>query len=338
MHDIITIGAATRDVFLVSDKFMAIKSRKFATGTGECVALGSKIEIDHLALTTGGGATNAAATFGALGFHTATICRVGDDSPGKDVVEDLSRFGVSTHLVRMIKNADTAYSTVLTMKDGERTALVYRGTSADFVARDIPASAIANTKWVYLTSLGGNLMLAKKIIVLAHKAGVKVAWNPGKKELENGLKSIALTLKMVDVLNLNLEEATFLTRKKSGLKAESGSAEKLTDLFALLHSDGLVRLVTDGTNGATVYRDGWIAHAATTGVKSVSRTGAGDAFGSGFVAGLIKTDDLNEALRIGMVNAESVITKYGAKAGILTSWPTALKKRKIKITVSKDSS
>lgn len=320
MYDIITIGAATRDVFLVSDKFMAVKSRKFTTGMGECVALGSKIEIDWLVLTTGGGATNAAATFGSLGFHTATICRVGDDSPGKDVALDLSRFGVSTHLVRQIKGGETAYSTILTMKDGERTVLVYRGTSANFVARDLPTSALEGTKWIYLTSLGGNLMLAKKIIALAYKAGVKVAWNPGKKELENGLKAMVPTFKMVEVLNLNLEEATFLTGKK-----------KLADIFALLHCDGLVRLVTDGTNGATVYRDGWMAHASTTGVKSVSRTGAGDAFGSGFVAGLIKTNDLNEALRVGMINAESVITTYGAKNGILTSWPSPLKKRKVKI-------
>ena len=180
MYDIITIGAATRDVFLISPAFVAIKSKKFATGAGECVALGSKIEVSDLVLTTGGGATNAAATFGSLGFRTATICRVGDDSPGKDVVEDLSRFGVSTHLVRMIKGADTAYSTILTMKDGERSILVFRGSSAHFVARDIPEASLKNTKWVYLTSLGGNLVLAKKIISTAHKAGVKVAWNAGK--------------------------------------------------------------------------------------------------------------------------------------------------------------
>jgi len=321
MYDVITIGAATRDAFLVSDAFVALKSKKFATGAGECVALGSKIEISNLILTTGGGATNAAGTFASLGLRTATICRVGDDSPGKDVVEDLSRLGVSTHLVRQIKNGETAYSTVLTMKDGERTVLVYRGTSSEFVARDVPDTAIKNTQWIYLTSLGGNLSLAKKIITIAHKAGVKIAWNPGRKELEEGLKALAPTLKLVDVLNMNLEEATLLTGKK-----------KLEDIFKLLHTDGLVRLVTDGTNGATVYRDGWTAHASTTGVKSVSRTGAGDAFGSGFVAGLLKSGDLNDALRVGMINAESVIQKYGAKAGIIKAWPSILKKQRVKIS------
>ena len=152
MYDVITIGAATRDVFLVSSKFIALKSRRFPTGAGECVALGSKIDIEELVLTTGGGATNAAATFASLGFRTATLCRIGDDSPGKDVVEDLARCGVSTHLVRMIKNGETAYSTLLTMKDGERTALVHRGTSSAFTQTDVPISIFEQTRWIYLTS------------------------------------------------------------------------------------------------------------------------------------------------------------------------------------------
>ena len=66
MYDVITIGAGLRDVFLVSDAFVALKSKKFSTGVGECLALGTKIELDDIVLTTGGGASNAAATFGSL--------------------------------------------------------------------------------------------------------------------------------------------------------------------------------------------------------------------------------------------------------------------------------
>ncbi|MFA4845001.1 MAG: carbohydrate kinase family protein [Patescibacteria group bacterium] len=322
MYDIITIGAATRDVFLVSSKFIALKSRKFPTGAGECVALGSKIDIEELVLTTGGGATNAAATFASLGFRTATICRIGDDSPGKDVVEDLTRCGVSTHLVRRVKNGETAYSTLLTMKDGERTALVHRGISSAFTQADIPPSIFEQTRWIYLTSLGGNLALVKRIFLNAHKTGVKIAWNPGMAELKGGLSSIKTLLPMVSVLIMNAEEAKLLTGKKDSTK-----------IFELLHEGGTVHVITDGTNGSTVYRDGWMAHAGTSGVKGISKTGAGDAFGSGFVAGLIKTEDLKEALRIGTLNAESVIQHFGAKKGILKMWPSALKKQRIKITV-----
>ena len=37
MLDVITIGSATQDAFLISKRFQIINSSKFATGKGECV-------------------------------------------------------------------------------------------------------------------------------------------------------------------------------------------------------------------------------------------------------------------------------------------------------------
>lgn len=320
MFDIITIGSATRDVFLVSDKFIALKSKKFPTGSGECVALGSKIDVNRLVLTTGGGATNSAATFSSLGFHTATITRIGDDSSGKDVIYDLNRFGVSTHYVRVIKNGQTGFSTLLTMKDGERTALVYRGVSSAFEVKDIHWEGCKQTKWIYLTSLGGNLPLAKKIIQHAHKNNVRIAWNPGTLELKRGIGEIKPLLPMVDVLNMNLEEAKILTDKKT-----------LKTMFDAVKTKDKMRLITDGTNGSYAWHNGIILHACTTNARAISRTGAGDAFGSGFVAGLIKKQDVKFSLSLGTLNAESVVQSYGAKQGILKKWPSILAIKKIKI-------
>ncbi len=321
MFDVITIGSATRDVCLVSDKFIALKSRKFPTGAGECVALGSKIDIDKLVLTIGGGATNAAATFASLGFQTATMTRIGDDSTGKDVIDDLSAFGVSTHFVRMVRGGQTGYSVLLTMTDGERTILTFRGVSSQFEQKDIHWGGCEQTKWIYLTSLGGNLALSKKVIENAHRCNVKVAWNPGKGELKGGMKSFVALLPLVDILLMNLEEAKLFSGKK-----------QVGPIFKSLHSDGKIRLITDGTNGSSVWRDKWMAHAGTTGAKAISRTGAGDAFGSGFVAGFIKSQNIHYAVAVGTLNAESVIQHYGAKRGILKKWPSGLAAKRIKIS------
>jgi sugar/nucleoside kinase (ribokinase family) len=72
---------------------------------------------------------------------------------------------------------------------------------------------------------------------------------------------------------------------------------------------------------------------ATTGVKPISTTGAGDAFGSGVLAGLIKKNDIQYGLKLGIINAESVIRHLGAKDGILRAWPTASQLAKIKVKV-----
>jgi bifunctional ADP-heptose synthase (sugar kinase/adenylyltransferase) len=55
------------------------------------------------------------------------------------------------------------------------------------------------------------------------------------------------------------------------------------------------------------------------GIKVIETTGAGDALGSGFTAGLVKGYSLDKALSLGMYNAESVIRSKGAKTGLLSS-------------------
>ncbi len=319
--DVITIGAAVRDVFLASDKFSSIKSAKSKTGAFECMELGAKIELEKITLTTGGGATNAAATFGSLGFKTACIAKIGDDAPGRDVLEGLKKFKVNTKLIKQIPKGQTAYSTILTMMDGERTVLVYRGVSSSFKSSDIAWKALWKTKWVYLTSLGGNMTLAKKIIEHAHSHKIKVAWNPGSGELKKGFKSFEPLLSKIDILNMNLEEAQLLTKQK-GVKK----------ILKKLSSIGKVRIITDGTKGAHILKDDLYTKSKTSGTKGISRTGAGDAFGSGFLAGYIKHDDIKIAAKIGTLNAESVIESFGAKNGILKTWPKKSQLSKIKTT------
>ena len=51
--------------------------------------------------------------------------------------------------------------------------------------------------------------------------------------------------------------------------------------------------------------------------KVVEKTGAGDAFGSSFIAGLIYFNDIKKALELGNANSLSVISKFGAQDGLL---------------------
>lgn len=334
-HDILTIGAATRDIFLVSDKFRSIANHSFEGGVAECVPLGSKIDIQKFVATTGGGATNAAATFRSLGLKTAIICRVGDDSVGRDVLEDLKKYHIETKYINRIKDGQTAYSTLLTMPQGERTVLVYRGVSSTFSDADIQWSAVRKSKWIYITSLGGNLELSKKIITFAHKHHVKIAWNPGGGELRKGIRAFKSILSLVDVFIVNKEEAELLTGEtniKEIVKIlRDTSPQSSPCLPAGRTSKGeeaSIWLITDGSKGTTMIEGSHIHKFGTSGTKGISKTGAGDAFGSGFVAALIKFKDPILAAKIGTINAESVIQQLGAKKGVLREWPTEAKMKK----------
>lgn len=316
--DIITIGSATRDIFLISDQFQFIRSHKFSTGVGECLPFGSKVDAQKMVRSTGGGATNAAATFSNLKFQTAVVGKIGSGSIGQDVMSDLEKIGINTSL--MIRTqGETGYSTLLTdEKTGERSVIVYRGVSAKFKAEDIPWRRL-KSKGFYLTSLGGNLAVSGKIIEHAAKIGASLAWNPGGGEIKKGRQILAL-LNRVAVLIINFEEARRLTGEKN-----------IKPILNKLACPGNVVIVTQGALGAYAHKDGQTYFAKASKAKAVSRTGAGDAFGSGFVAGYIKTEDLPKALQIASLNAEGVIQSYGAKTGLLTKWPSPTRMNTIKV-------
>ncbi len=309
MYDIITIGSATQDVFLTSKDYTLIPSKKFSTGVGECFAFGSKIEVKNIFLDTGGGGTNTAATFAHLGLKTACLARVGDDAPGREIRSVLRTHGVTTDLIITTKKEHTAYSSILLTAMGERTVLVYRGASGNFSAREIPWKKM-QTHWLYISSLGGNIALLKKLFAFAKKEGIAVAWNPGSAELAHGYKALEPLIAATRVFILNREETTRLF----------GSVNPL------LLGEGRVRFniiaVTDGPRGASVYEGNQQWFAPSTGHKAVNTTGAGDAFGSAFVAGIAKGMALPDALRLGILNSGLVVTKMGAKNGILKTMPS----------------
>ena len=84
--DVITIGSATRDVFLGDFGAKKIKSSDFSTGEALELGLGSKFEVKKIVLTTGGGATNAAVTFARQGFKTACIGFAGEGIKRSEVI------------------------------------------------------------------------------------------------------------------------------------------------------------------------------------------------------------------------------------------------------------
>lgn len=315
MYDVITIGSAVVDAFVKSRAFTLIKSDKFSTGVGECFAFGSKIEVDKLVLATGGGATNAATTFARLGFKTACAARVGTDFLADNVRDDLVREKVAENFLLSCSKHHTGFSVLLLGGEGERTVLVYRGASEHCQDGQFLWSKM-RAKWFYVSSFGGHLDLFKRILAHAKKIGARVAWNPGGLELAHGPRVLTPFLAGSDIIFLNKEEAALVPTASTQAK---------------------IAVISDGPRGAEVFAHGRRLSVRATGVKAISRTGAGDAFGSGTVAGLARKFPLEKALQLGVANAESVIRHIGAKTGILRRVPSSVKLKQIKVT-SKNAS
>lgn len=301
---ILTIGKATQDVFLQSDEFDPHTEGKVAYTH---LPLGVKMEVDKVTFSTGGNATNVAVTLARQGIDASYMWTLGFDAASKIIMHELNTEGVHTAYVAQKDKYQAGYSAILIATNGERTILNYRGVSTDAHGMDLDFSAIEKADWVYPTSLAnGGLGLLKKIVDHAEKAGAKVMLNPAGPELAEPEKLKEL-LKSVDILCVNKEEMQKLVHGQT--------TEEL-----VRHGLSLVPvvIVSDGPNGVAASDGKTIVKAGMyEDVKVIDRTGAGDAFASGFLSQWVQGKSLAESIVFASANSTSVVQYIGAKPGIL---------------------
>jgi ribokinase len=302
---LIAIGAAVQDVFLQGSIFKAHRDHHDGHDMVQEFQLGTKKEIDNVIYSTGGGATNAAVTFARLGLNSGYMGIVGADIAGQAVLDDLHCEGVDTSLVKVSKTSGTGYSTLLLAPNGERTVLTYRGASKHygFTTKDFNEQ-IAD--WFYVSSLSGDIKTLQQVVAYAKHHNIKVAVNPGSGELSHTVEFKAL-LPDITILSLNKEEMQ---------KLFHGETSEELIRKAAIHVP--IAIITDGPHGSTacdrvhIYKAGMYED-----IPVFDRTGAGDAFSSGFVAQIAKGQSMVTAITYASANSTAVVSKIGAKAGIL---------------------
>lgn len=312
MYDIITFGSATRDINLKSKSFKAVKDDKdFVTGEGICLSLGSKIEVDEIKYTSGGGGTNTAATFVKQGFKTAFCGAIGVDEAGLEVVKELKALRIDLHLLAKKKEKATNQSVIIYSGGEDRTILAYRGAAELMNKNTIPWNKL-KTKWIYLAPLSGLLCdTFEDIVNFAVEHKIKIAANPSKQQLSLPIEQLKRIFSKIDILFLNQEEASFLTKISYKEEAEIfKELDKMCNGVAVMTKGGDGVVVSDGTY---LYRAKPYADR-----KIVDTTGAGDSFAAGFLSDYIRYNgDIEKAIQLGLGNSAANLAEAGAKAGIL---------------------
>lgn len=287
MFDIISIGSATFDVLLKSSKFPIDRTM-----------IGEKIEADQLVFSSGGGGTNTAVGFSRLGLKTACVARFGEDLFGQFIREDLKKEKLDQKYLIQRKEETTDYSTILVNSNGSRIILVSRGKTR--IDESIfPWQAIEETRYLYIASLEGNIDLLTRIVEKAREKDIDIVLNPGSREIKEKEK-LKMILPKLKILILNKEEADIFGLNREVLKT------------------GLeVFVITNGRQGAKLYSKEKCLFAESFTRPIIDETGAGDAFSSGFVAGIVKGFSLEKSLKLGMAEGASVVGAMGAKTGLL---------------------
>ena len=351
---IFTIGGATFDIFIKAHDHSIIRIRdQHSSKELLCLDYGGKVKIDEVHETYGGGATNTAIAFSRMGFDASFIGTVGDDEYGQKVIENLKKEKVDARYAKVTKKDMTAFSTILNTFEGDRTVLAYSGANMFLDTNDLPAEELSKADWIFLN----HLTLPKSKIpdavlkVLKKNPKIKLAWNPGHEQFEEGTDKWKGLLSHTEILFMNKEEASLFARtpfKLAGIKSENPkNHEYHPKTFLPPYADDVCEImdkfiklgvkmvvITDGKNGVQASDGKRTYFCPVVTHKKVDTLGAGDAFASGFTSARILGKDLNTALKYGTINANSVISYFGAQKGLLTKKEIDNQMKRLDISVT----
>lgn len=328
MYDVITIGSATIDAFVESDAADIVSvSTKHSSTEFMAFPYGAKVEIDSFRTAVGGGGLNAAANFANLGLKTSAIFKIGDDFQGKSIKHKVKLAGVDIENIIETDKETSGFSIILLSFEGNRTVLAHRGTNGTVKESEINFEAIKNSKWLYIAPLNGQSgAVLDKLAQFAEDNNVNVAINPGSSSLKKGIKYFEKILATAEVVVMNKEEASLVTKieVRPDTKTECFSSETIhPDIKSMLDklksTDAKVVIITDGKNGVYAYDGKKYYRCPEFPAKVVSTLGAGDALSSTFTAALEYTNwNIEKSLMLASVNAASVVSHFGAQEGFLS--------------------
>jgi sugar/nucleoside kinase (ribokinase family) len=311
--DVICIGSAVVDHFLeTKEKFKEIR-------------LGDKVLVNNLETHSGGGATNSAAALAKMGLKVKMLTKLGHDKEAEFILDEMKQYRVKNLCIHRSKKSTNFSAIISSEKEKDRVIYAYKGASTDLSITDFKLSQL-NAKWIYLATLmGKSFQTSKKIAEYTKKKKISLLFNPSLYLAKKGKTQLKGILQATSLLILNKEEAQALLNTK---------INEPKKLLALLKKLGLKTVII--TNGPkTIYATHNDKFYTTTPpkVKVIHTAGAGDAFNSGVLAGIIKKLPFTESLKLGLVNSASVVQHLGTKNKLLNLKESQqlIKKYKIKI-------
>ncbi len=302
--DVLCVGNAKIDIFLTLHE--ANSHLRLLEATNElCMKFGEKITVDKAEVLLGGNAANVSVGISRLGLKAGIIAEIGQDEFAQKIINTLSKESVDTSGILQTKGEESSFSTIINFK-GDRTILsehVKRKHNFNFEG--------ILSKWVYLTSVGEIWENAyRDTFEFVKKTGCSLAFNPGTLQIASGVQNLKNVLSLTNILILNKEEGQTL------LQNNNLDMEEI--LIALKKIGPRIVVITDGKNGSfTINEKGEILKEEIFEGEIIEKTGAGDAYSSGFLGAISQNKSIKEAMRWGAKNSASAIGKVGAQPGLL---------------------
>jgi len=258
----------------------------------------------------GGVARNVAENLGRLGVAVALVTQVGDDAGGRALRDDCAKNGVDVSGVIVTSAHPTAEYVAIVDPAGELVIGASTTAAIDALSVALLGAAFdedARTAWTFADcTLPGPVLAA--LLEDRRAGGPPLAIDAVSIAKTERLPS---DLRGLDLLFLNEDEARALLG--------AGAPDDAADLARAVRQRGATAVVlTRGARGTIVAEGSATTEIAVVPATPIDVTGAGDALIAGTLFGLLRGDELADAVRTGTRMAKLTIESPATVSRTLT--------------------
>lgn len=272
--------------------------------------------LEEIRLTVAGTAAATAVNLAHLGETVSTVGVIGDDALGAFIANRMNDVGVSTKHLRVDQSLPTSATILPIRRDGSRPALHVVSTNGQLNEQDLQPDLLNGASLVHL---GGTCLLpgidggpSADFLRMAKDRGAIVTMDfiPSRTSHSRDRQAIELCLPFVDYLLPSDDDAYYIA-------GADGDRQRAIDYY--LGAGVKNVLITMGEHGVSIsnhnQRD---LRLPAFNVDVVDTTGCGDAFAAGFIAELLRRDDVIAAAEYALACGSLMATGLGSDAVDLT--------------------
>lgn len=260
----------------------------------------------------GGAPANFAYHVSQFGLSSCVVSAIGDDSLGKEIIENFASKGLNHHI------AQVPYPTGTVQVDIDQAGIPQYEIKESVAWDNIPYTAhlealAENTKAVCFGSLAQRSVVSRSTInrfpdAMPQTDDTLIVFDINLHQGFYNKEILCNSMKRCNILKINDEELILVSRMFGypGIDLQD-------KCWILLGKYNLKMLIlTCGINGSYVFTPGHVSFQPTPQVEVADTVGAGDSFTAAFIASLLKGKSVTEAHHLAVQTSAYVCTQNGA--------------------------
>ena len=253
----------------------------------------------------GGKGANQAVAVSRLGGDVSFITKVGADSYGNMMAENLVKEGIAAETVIRDAAAPSGVAWICVDDNGDNSIIVMPGANCTMTKEDIvPFLSLIKEADYLLMQLETPLEVVEHAASIAYENGVKVVLNPAPAQpLSDDL------LSKTYLLTPNEKECRLLC-------GETVSDDVRTNAETLLAKGVKNVIVTLGEKGSLLSNASGQAEVPAVKVNAVDTVAAGDTYNGALVVALSEGKTMTEAMAFATKASAIAVTRFGAQPSV----------------------